>query len=165
MFIGSLLRASIRDGGVCGRCVFWSECLVTAFRAPASVDMQQCCPINQYQYTAYSWLDAETIDDAVLFVVCQPARFNCPIQDGLYRLNRQAVVSDEEFEYTVGAFYWNMHKQSPLVDIDSRGVLLQMTSNSAIRHRARHLPAHTVRVPRSTSPRATRRRMSFFEND
>jgi hypothetical protein len=110
---------------------------------------------DQYQYTAYSWLDAETIDDAVLFVLCQLARFNCPIQDGVYRLNRQAVVSDEEFEYTVGAFYWNTHKQPPLVDIESGGVLLQMTSNSTICHHARHLPAHTIRVPRSKSPRAT----------
>jgi hypothetical protein len=105
-------------------------------------------PPDQYQYTAYSWLDAETIDDAAMFILSQLARFQCPIHHGPYRFNRQAVLSNEELENTIGAFYWNTHKQPPLADFDSGGVLLSVASNQVIR------PLYTVRVPRAAALRA-----------
>lgn len=111
-------------------------------------------PPDEYQYTAYSWLDAETIDDAVTFILRQLSRFECPIQDGPSRLNRNAFAGDEELDDTIGTFYWNTHKQPPLVDIDSGGVLLMASSHADRRHDPRALPTHTVRVPRVASPRA-----------
>lgn len=105
-------------------------------------------PPDEYQYTAYNWLDAETIDDAVIFVLRQLNRFECPIQDGPIRLNRQAFAGREEHEYTIGAFYWHTQKKQPLVDIGSGGVLLHVTPNWEGRHHACAMPAHTIRVPR-----------------
>lgn len=114
-------------------------------------------PPDQFQYTAYSWLEADCIKDAVVFTVKQLTRLGCKISFGLTRLNRAAASGGDDLdERTIGSFYWNTKLQTPLETIASGGVLLYMPEvRGKWRYNGWDTPRPTVRVPASSADRAT----------
>jgi recombination protein RecA len=119
-------------------------------------DRYECLPPNQYQYTAQSWLDAASIDDAVMFTLKQLSRLDLPIYFALTRLNR-AAFDDPEWEGSViGSFYWDTELRPPLETIGSAGVLLHVTRMPRKKRRPGEVTPHRIiSVPPSKGDRAT----------
>ena len=111
---------------------------------------------DQYQYNAYSWLEADCIDDAVVFTLKQLSRLGLAMQFVATRLNRSAFAADDLDDSTIGSIYWDTELQPPLERIGSGGVLLFVSNLDNRYQRKGRKPQHPiVRVPASAGDCAT----------